>query len=209
MMYPKLLGNMEANITALLAKVHGGNKQAREQLALVVYDQLHHLAARCMNGERPNHSLQATILVHEAFVRLVHEADRNWQNRSHFFAVAAQVMRRLLIDHARASRAARRDKRLNVNWDDALVASEDSIGDWIFVDEALTRLSSHDARLSQIVELRFFAGFTEEEIARVLGVAPRTVRREWRVAKARLRGELSGAGAYDVGAVAESQRSNG
>src|SRR5215469_6403688 len=126
MMYPKLLGNMEANITALLAKVHGGNKQAREQLALVVYDQLHHLAARCMNGERPNHSLQATILVHEAFVRLVHEADRNCQNRSHFFAVAAQVMRRLLIDHARASRVARRDKRLNVNWDDALVASEDS-----------------------------------------------------------------------------------
>jgi|ERR1035438_2792828 RNA polymerase sigma factor (TIGR02999 family) len=201
---------MEADITRLLVEAQGGNKDAQSNLASLVYDELHRLAARCMRGERPDHTLQTTILVHEAFIKLVDEGDRSWQNRSHFFAVSAQVMRRLLIDHARSRRAEKRGgMRVKVEWDETVVVSEQHCEEWIAVDEALNRLSERDPRLSRIVELRFFAGLTEEEIGEVLGISARTVKREWRVAKAWLRAEFSSVKSDDNGPVGKSQRSNG
>jgi RNA polymerase sigma factor (TIGR02999 family) len=201
---------MEADITRLLIAAQAGNRDAQSSLASLVYDELHRLAARCMRNERPDHTLQPTVLVHEAFIRLVDEGGRSWQNRSHFFAVSAQVMRRLLIDHARSRRAYKRGGAgVRVEWDETAVVSEQRCEEWLAVDEALTRLSDRDSRLSQIVELRFFAGLTEEEIGEVLGISARTVKRDWRVAKAWLRGEFSSVNADDNGAVGTSQRSNG
>jgi RNA polymerase sigma factor (TIGR02999 family) len=196
-----------AKITQLLAEVRGGNAEAESRLASVVYDELHRLAARYMRGERPNHSLQATILVHEAFIRLVDQDDRSWQNRSHFFAAAAQIMRRILIDYARNRRAEKRGGgQPVVQLDDAMVFSDDNCEEWIAVDQALDRLAERDARLARIVEMRFFVGLTEEEIGEVLGVSPRTVKRDWKVAKAWLHGELSSVKTDDSGPMAASQR---
>jgi RNA polymerase sigma factor (TIGR02999 family) len=196
-----------AEITRLLAEVRGGNAGAESRLASVVYDELHRLAAHYMHGERPNHSLQATILVHEAFIRLVDQDDQSWQNRSHFFAAAAQIMRHILIDYARSRRAEKRGGgQLVVQLDDAMVFSDDNCEEWIAVDQALNRLAERDARLARIVEMRFFAGLTEEEIGEVLGVSPRTVKRDWKVAKAWLHGELSSVKTDDSGPMASRQR---
>jgi RNA polymerase sigma factor (TIGR02999 family) len=146
-----------------------------------------------MRGERPEHSLQATVLVHEAFVRLVAQNDRSWQNRSHFFAAAAQTMRRILIDYARKHRAEKHGGgQPKVPFDEAIAFSNDNYEEWIAVDQALSRLAKRDARLARIVELRFFAALTEEEIGEELGISVRTVKRDWKVAKAWLHGELSG-----------------
>jgi RNA polymerase sigma factor (TIGR02999 family) len=181
-----------AEITRWLAEIHKGDVEAQSRLASVVYDELHRLAARYMFRERPNHSLQATALVDEAFVRLVDQDDRSWQNRTHFFAVAAQVMRRILVDYARNRRAEKRGGgQPMVPFDDAIVFSNDNCEEWIAVDQALDRLAERDPRLAKIVELRFFVGLTEEEIGEVLGISPRTVKRDWKVAKAWLHGELS------------------
>lgn len=183
---------MPGEITQLLAEVREGNSGAESRLASLVYDQLHHIAARYMQRERRDHTLQATVLVHEAYLDLVNQADRTWQNRSHFFAVAAQLIRRILIDHARSRNAAKRGgPRGTLRLDDVLVFSEAKYDELIAIDEALTRLAGWDTRQSRIVELRFFAGLTEEEIAEVLGISVRTVKREWKVAKAWLHGELS------------------
>ena len=196
-----------AEITRLLAEVRGGNAEAESRLASVVYDELHRLAAYYMHGERPNHSLQATILVHEAFIRLVDQDDQNWQNRSHFFAAAAQIMRHILIDYARSRRAEKRGGgQPVVQLDEAMVFSDDNCEEWIAVDQALDRLGERDARLARIVEMRFFAGLTEEEIGEVLGVSPRTVKRDWKVAKAWLHGELSSVKTDDSGPMASRQR---
>jgi RNA polymerase sigma factor (TIGR02999 family) len=196
-----------AEITRLLAEVRGGNAGAESRLASVVYDELHRLAAHYMHGERPNHSLQATILVHEAFIRLVDQDDQSWQNRSHFFAAAAQIMRHILIDYARSRRAEKRGGgQPVVQLDEAMVFSDDNCEEWIAVDQALDRLAERDARLAKIVEMRFFAGLTEEEIGEVLGVSPRTVKRDWKVAKAWLHGELSSVKTDDSGPMASRQR---
>ena len=196
---------MPGEITRLLAEVREGNEAAHSRLAALVYDELHRIASLCMRNERPNHSLQATVLVDDAYLLLVNKEDRNWQNRSHFFAVAAQVMRRILIDHARSRNAAKRGGgRPFVHLEEAVVVSEDKFEELIAVDQALTRLAQWDARLAQIVEMRFFAGLTEEETGEVLGISPRTVSRDWLVAKAWLHGELSGTTTDDSGSVAES-----
>jgi RNA polymerase sigma factor (TIGR02999 family) len=195
-----------AEITRLLAEVHGGNVEAESRLASVVYDELHRVATRYMREQRPNPSLQATILVDEAFIRLVGQDDRSWQNRSHFFAAAAQVMRRILIDYARNRRAEKRGGgRPMVQAGDAMAVSDGKCEEWIAVDRALNRLAERDARLARIVELRFFAGLTKEEIGEVLGVSPRTVERDWKVAKAWLHGELSSVKTDDSGPMAVRQ----
>jgi RNA polymerase sigma factor (TIGR02999 family) len=179
-------------ITHLLSEIRDGSPSAEARLAVLVYDELHRIATRYMRKERPDHSLQATVLVDDAYLRLVHQEERNWQNRSHFFAVAAQIMRRILIDHARGRQAHKRGGgRAIASLDDVVVISEDKCEELIAVDEALTHLAERDPRLSRIVEMRFFAGLTEEEIAEALGISARTVKRDWRVAKAWLYGELS------------------
>jgi len=189
---------MSAEITQLLAEVKGGNAEAQARLASLVYDELHRLAAGYMHRERPDHSLQATILVHEAFIRLVDQESRSWQNRSHFFATAAQIMRRILIDYALARRSAKRGGgQFKVPIDDAIIVSDDNCEEVIAVDQALIRLAERDPRLSRIVELKFFAGLTEDEIGEALGISPRTVKRDWKVAKAWLHGELFGVKADD------------
>lgn len=193
---------MPGEITQLLAEIREGNRTAESHLAALVYDDLHRMADRCMRRERPDHSLQATILVHEAYIRLVNQEDQNWQNRSHFFAIAARLMREILIDHARSRRAIKRGgPRPALRLDDVIVVSEDRLEEIIGIDKALTRLAEKDARLARIVELRFFGGLTEEEIGEVLGVTARTVKRDWRVAKAWLHGELSGGTDDDSDAV--------
>jgi RNA polymerase sigma factor (TIGR02999 family) len=191
-------------ITELLAEVRDGKPAAQSRLAELVFDELHRIASYYMRRERPDHSLQATVLVDDAYLHLVNQDERNWENRSHFFAVAAQIMRRILIDHARSRNAAKRGGGIaEIDLDDALVIAEDKFEELIAVDLALTRLAEWDARLARIVEMRFFAGLTEEEIGEALGVSPRTVKRDWKVAKAWLHGELSGIATADLGPVAK------
>ncbi|HEV3202525.1 MAG TPA: sigma-70 family RNA polymerase sigma factor [Bryobacteraceae bacterium] len=193
---------MPGEITKLLAEVQSGDRRAESQLAVLVYGELHRMAARYMRREQADNSLQATILVHEAYLRLVNQEDQTWQNRAHFFATAARLMRQILIDHARNRNAAKRGgPHVDLRLDDLIVVSDDRLEQVIAIDEALTRLAERDARLARIVEMRFFAGLTEEEIAEVLGVSPRTVKRDWRVAKAWLHGELSGSTDDDGAAV--------
>lgn len=183
---------MAGEITQLLADIRAGDNGAESRLVSLVYDELHRMAARYMNRERSGHTLQATVLVHEAYMRLVAQEDQNWQNRSHFFSMAAQLMRRILIDHARSRGAQKRGgTKVKLPLEDALVAGEYNCEELIEVDDALNRLSRRDPRLGQIVELRFFAGLTEEEIAEMLGISARTVKRDWKVARLWLHSQLS------------------
>ena len=165
--------------------------EAPARLMPFVYDELRQLARQYLQRERPDHTLQATGLVHEAYLRLVDQSTTTWQNRAHFFGVAAQVMRRILVDYARAHCAKKRgggwDK---LAFDEALAPSMERNVDLIALDDALKDLLAFDSRQSQIVELRFFGGLTNEEIGEVLDVSPSTVKREWRVAKAWLRREI-------------------
>ncbi|MGA9471960.1 MAG: sigma-70 family RNA polymerase sigma factor [Terriglobales bacterium] len=187
------------DVTALLADLSKGKPEAADQLIPVVYGELRRLASSYMRREREGHTLQATALVHEAYMKLVEQRSVNWQSRTHFFGIAAQIMRRLLVDHARGHL---RDKRGGgqhlVPLDDALVFSPEQSSQLVELDGALDRLAALDPRQARIVELRFFAGLTVEEAAEVLGVSPKTVKRDWSVAKAWLHGELKAA--YDAGA---------
>jgi RNA polymerase sigma-70 factor (ECF subfamily) len=183
---------MPGEVTQLLAEIRNGNKNAEARLASLVYERLHQMAAAYMSRERPGHTLQTTILVDEAYLQLVNRADRDWQNRSHFFAVAAQLMRRILIDYARTRNAAKRGGgRTKLTLDDIVVFSNDRCDELIDVDEALSRLAARDPRLGRVVELKFFAGMTDEEIGEVLGKSARQIKRDWSVAKAWLHGELA------------------
>jgi RNA polymerase sigma-70 factor (ECF subfamily) len=183
---------MAGEITHLLAEVGSGNQAALSRLAALVYDELHQIAARSMGRERQDNTLQATVLVHEAYTRIVIQQERTWLNRAHFFAVSAQLMRRILIDHARARNTIKRGGgELTLRIDDVVAVSDDHCEELLIIDQALTRLSQWDDRLCRIVELKFFGGLTDEEIGEVLGISPRTVKRDWKVAKAWLRGELS------------------
>ena len=180
-----------AEVTQLLVDWSQGNQEARDQLMPVVYDELRHLAHYYLSRERPQHTLQATELVHEAYLQLVDQRNVQWQNRAHFFGIAAQLMRRILAEYARSRVAAKRgggEPRLSLD-EDAGWFAERGV-DLVAVDEALTRLASIDPQQSRLVELRFFGGLTVEETAEVLGVSPRTVKREWRTAKAWLGREL-------------------
>lgn len=178
-------------VTLLLAELQKGSKEAEEKLIPLVYGELRRLAAHYLRGERPGHTLQATALVHEAYLRLTQMGEMNLQNRSHFFALAAQLMRRILVDHARANRAKKRggpDETLSL--DDAIVCSGPRSTQLIELDDALNRLAQRDPRQSRIVELRFFGGLSEEETGVLLGISTRTVKRDWRIAKAWLYQEM-------------------
>jgi len=158
----------------------------------VVYNELRRLAQRYMRNERPNHTLQPTALVHEAYLRLVGQRAVSWQGRAHFFGVAAQLMRRVLVDHARAQHAEKRGgNESRVELDEALAPSKEKTVELLALDEALNRLAKRDPRQARIVEMRFFGGLSEEETARVLDVSTRTVKRDWTVARAWLYNQVA------------------
>jgi RNA polymerase sigma factor (TIGR02999 family) len=179
-------------VTQLLVAWGNGDQVARDQLMGVVYDELHRLAHRYMKRESPGHTLQTSALVNEAFVRLVDQKNVRWQNRAHFFAIAAQMMRRILVDYARSRNYAKRGGgAAQVSLDEALIVSDERSAEVVNVHEALEHLAEFDARKSQIVELRFFGGLSIDETAEVLRVSPGTVMRDWTLAKAWLRREIS------------------
>jgi len=179
-------------ITRLLTKLKGGNRQAESELVPLIYGELRRLARGYMRRERPDHTLQATALVHEAYLRLMEEQAVDWQGRAHFFAVAAQLMRRILVDHARARQAAKRGGDApRISLEEDFVYAEEKSGGLVDLDEALARLAELDPRQSRIVELRFFGGLSVEETAEVLGISARTVKRDWNVARAWLYKEIS------------------
>ena len=180
------------NLTELLRNWSDGDKQAQEKLFQVVYNELHRQAARYLRNEQAGLSLQTTDLIHEAYLRLIDQQHVEWQNRLHFFAIAAKVMRRILVDHVRSRQAAKRGgSDICLPLEDAMIVSPARDLDLLALDEALTRLAAIDSQQSQIVELRFFSGLSVEETANVVDVSERTVKRDWNVAKAWLRRELS------------------
>jgi len=180
-------------ITRVLAQLKQGDKAAANELVPLVYPHLRSLASYYMRGERKDHTLQATGLVHEAFIRLLKQENLAWEDRNHFFGVAAGLMRRILVDYARAHRAGKRGgAEPDLPLDEALVFAVERSSELIALDDSLKLLSEWDPRQSQIVELRFFAGLTEEEIADVLGISVRTVKRDWAAARAWLHTELGG-----------------
>lgn len=183
----------DGEITRLLVNWSAGDEAALDRLLPLVYDELRRLARSHMRRERPDHLLQTTALVHEAYLRLVNQRDVRWQTRAHFFAVAAQVMRRILVDYARGCR---REKRgggySNVALHEGAAISDDRVEELLAVDTALQNLSALDRRKGKVFELRYFAGMSVDEAAGVLNVSPATVARDWRLAKAWLRREIGG-----------------
>ncbi|HLH42855.1 MAG TPA: sigma-70 family RNA polymerase sigma factor [Bryobacteraceae bacterium] len=178
-------------ITMLLRRLSSGDRDAEEQLIRHIYRDLRRLAARYLRGERANHTLQPTALVHEAYLRLVGAGNVQWEGRSHFFRVAANIMRRILVDYARNMKAEKRGGQVvKVPLEEFLGAADQLRETIVDVDRALDRLAAIDERQAKVVEMRFFAGLSEEEIARALRLSKRTVTREWTMAKAWLRGEL-------------------
>jgi RNA polymerase sigma factor (TIGR02999 family) len=181
------------NITELLVGYGRGDKEALDQLMPIVYDELRRQAARYLRRERPGNTLQTTALIHEAYVRLVDQRNVQWQNRAHFFGIAAQLMRRILVDHARAKKRVKRGgSDVRVSLGDATVAVKGQDLDVVALDEALQRLAQIDEQQSRVVELRFFSGLTVEETAEVMHISTATVKRDWSMAKAWLHRELSG-----------------
>jgi len=180
-------------VTHLLGELKQGNKDVQDRLIPLVYDELRRIAAQRLRHENANHSLQPTALVHEAYLRLTRLERVDWQSRSHFFAVSATLMRRILVDHARAQKAKKRGEGYEtVTLDPAIMPGRERAPEVLALDEALDKLSHLDARQSKIVELRFFAGMSEEETGVVLGISARTVKRDWQLAKAWLYHELKG-----------------
>jgi len=179
------------DVSVLLRAWSGGDPAALDQLAPIVYDALHRLARRYLRGERRDHSLQTTALVNEAYLRLVDHARMAWQDRAHFFAVSAQVMRRILVDHARRRNVKRGHGLRRVSLEEATMVGGQRPADLAALDDALTLLAERDPRKAQVVEMRFFGGLSVEESAEVLGVSPVTVMRDWRTAKAWLYRELT------------------
>jgi len=178
-------------ITRLLAELRSGDTSAESRLIEAVYPELRRIAARYLHRERAGHTLQTGDLVNEAYVELLGRADIDWRDRTHFFAAAAQSMRRILVDYARMRKAAKRDgERHRVELSDILAITEERLEEVLAVDEALTRLARWDPRQCRLVELLFFGGLTENEAAEVLGISPRTVSRDWAFARAWLHGEL-------------------
>ncbi len=179
------------NVTELLIAWSAGDADALEKLAPLVYDQLHRSARRYIAGERPGHPLQATALVNEAYLRLVESQRMDWQNRAHFFAVSSQLMRRILVDFARSSRSEKHGGNLkHIALDEALAVGGNPDADLVALDDALTGLAAMDSRKAQVVEMRFFGGLSEQEIAEVLKVSVDTVQRDWKSARAWLYSQL-------------------
>ena len=183
----------EHEITQLLAAWRDGNQAALDELYPLVYDELHRLARRYMSRERKGHTLQTTALINEAYVRLVDQRNVQWANRSHFFAISAQIMRRILIDHARRHAYAKRGGGARqVSLDETATMVHDDFSEIIRLDEALKSLAELDPRRSQVVELRYFGGLNNEEIAGVLKISENTVIRDWNMARAWLHRQLAG-----------------
>lgn len=178
-------------ITQLLQQLSHGNREAETRLVPLVYEELRRLAIRYMRGERPDHTLQPTALVHEAYLKLIDQRRVTWQSRAQFYCVAARLMRRILIDHARDVKAVKRGGGHKAPLEDCLVYAEERPDELVAIDEALSRLTDQAPRQCRVVELRFFGGCSEEEIAKILEVSVRTVKRDWRVARAWLFAELS------------------
>jgi RNA polymerase sigma factor (TIGR02999 family) len=173
-------------VTRLLADLSRGVPGAADQLAPIVYGELHRLATFAMHRESAGHTLQPTELVHEAFIRLVGQRDTEWANRSQFYGIASQAIRRILIDHARRRRTAKRDHGIRVTLDERVGQAAESELDLIALDDALTQLEALDPRQARVVELRFFAGLTVEETGAALDISPATVKRDWTFARAYL-----------------------
>lgn len=179
------------DVTALLRAWAGGDAGAFDQLVPLVHRELHRIARHCMAAERTGHSLQPTALLNEAYLRLTGAAHVNWQDRSHFFAMSARLMRRILVDVARSKKYLKRGGGMALKpLDDAVAVAVERTPDLVALDLALQALAQFDNRKSRVVELRFFGGFSVEETAEVLGVSPETVHRDWRLAKSWLRREL-------------------
>jgi RNA polymerase sigma factor (TIGR02999 family) len=181
------------DVTAMLVKWGQGDKAALDQLLPAVYDELHRMAARYLRRERPDHTLQPTALINEAYLRLVDQNGVTWENRSHFFGIAANVMRRILVDHARGHQAAKRGgSMIKLPLDEGIHGSpkHEEI-DLVALDAALTRLAKMDPEQSKLVELRYFAGLTIDETAEVMGISPATMKRKWTLSRAWLRREIT------------------
>ena len=181
------------DITEILKEWSAGSEEVLDELMPLVYAELHRQAARYLRRERADHTLQTTALINEAYLKLVNQKGVRWQNRAHFFAIAAQAMRRILVDYAKTRR---REKRggsdVKLQLDEALeVSSSERSVDLEALDEALERLAAFDARQARIVELRYFSGLTEKETAEVLGLSPATVRLDWKMARAWLRNQIT------------------
>lgn len=180
------------SVTQLLREWRAGNRAALDRLVPLVYEELRLQAARYLRRERPGHTLQTTALIHEAYLRLVGAQDIRWQSRAHFFAVAANLMRRILIDHARSNQAAKRGgTNIKLSFAEAIIVANKQDVDVLAVDEALDRLAAIDPQQARIVELRFFGGLSVEETAEALDISPRTVKRDWAVARVWLHREIS------------------
>jgi RNA polymerase sigma factor (TIGR02999 family) len=188
----KVSADSQADVTGLLVNWSNGDQHALEQLVPLVYGELRRLAQAYLRRERPDHTLQSTALVHEAFLRLVNQRSVHWKNRAHFFGIAAQLIRRILVDHARAHQA---DKRgagaFKLSLDEAIGVARKQDLDLVALDDALHKLARLDPQQGRIVELRFFTGLSIEETAEVIGVSPATVKREWSTARAWLYRDLS------------------
>ena len=181
----------QGDVTSLLVAITKGDTGAESKLIPLVYAELRKLAGHYMRRERSDHTLQATALVHEAYIRLVRQRDVNWQNKAHFFAIAGSLMRRILVDHARAhTRGKRGGRQEPIPLEEAILFSEDRSEEVLDLDRALTRFAREYPRQSQIVEMRFFGGLGIEEIADVLKISPKTVKRDWSLARAWLHREL-------------------
>jgi len=182
----------QSKVTRLLYELSGGNRAAVDELTPLVYQELKRLARLQLRRERLGHTLQVTALVHEAYLKLVDQRAVTWQNRAHFFGVAAQVMRRILLDYAKTRDRSKRGGGVQkISLDDALAISDDRASELVEIEDALTRLEVFDPRQAKIVELRFYGGLTVEETAEALGVSAPTIKREWAMARAWLHRELS------------------
>lgn len=185
------MANTQTDVTRLLVDWGGGNQRALEQLTPLVYSELRRLADRHLRRERPGHTLQATALVHEAWMKLIDQKNVQWQNRAHFFGIAAQIIRRILVDYARTRHASKRGAYApKLSLDEALAVPQKRDVDLVALDDALDGLSKFDPQQGRIVELRFFAGLSIEETAEVLRISAATVKRDWVAAKAWLYREM-------------------
>jgi RNA polymerase sigma factor (TIGR02999 family) len=181
-----------ASVTHLLIQWSDGDPHSREELFRIVQQELHRIAGRYMRRERPDHTLETTALVNEAYLRLVDQPQVNWQNRAHFYAISARVMRQILVDHARRSGSGKRGGELfQLPFHEGLAFSPEKSSEMIALDDALQRLAEKDARKAEIVELRYFGGLEVDEVAEALRVHPNTVIRDWALAKAWLKREIS------------------
>jgi len=185
------MSSSEEEVTALLRRWRDGDEAALNKLTPLVYDELHRLAHKYIRRERPGHTLQTTALVNEAYVRLVDQNSVDWQNRAHFFGVAAQVMRHILVDYARQQTAVKRGGGVErFNLDEGLIVSKESAAELVALDEALKALSNLYPRRSKVVELRYFGGLNNKEASEILNVSETTIERDWRFARAWLFREM-------------------